>query len=61
MARVLIDTGVSKKVLPMCLGERCYQLLDELAWSARMSKAAVVRTLIEKAASTDLQKGELHD
>jgi hypothetical protein len=53
MARPMIDNGTAKKVVPLCLGERCYKLLDDLAWTTKQSKASVVRTLIEQA-STEL-------
>jgi hypothetical protein len=57
MARPMINTGTAKKVVPLCLGERCYKLLDELAWATKQSKASVVRTLIEQAA-TALDHGD---
>jgi hypothetical protein len=58
MARPSSHNGVSKKVVPLALGECCNRLLDELAWSTRQSKANVVRTLIEQAKVEDFKKSD---
>jgi hypothetical protein len=47
MSRMRIDNGVMNKIVTIPLGDKCNALLEDLAWSTRQSKAAVLRKLIE--------------
>jgi hypothetical protein len=56
MARPAINDTVTKKRLFLCLGSKDYELLNNLAWETRQSKASVIRKLIERAKPEDVQQ-----